>query len=1308
MNTKKLLSGILMAVFVFGGSLVFGEQTYKITAPEYRVEEEATGYHKISIDGFFSYGVPGYPDLPSKIYRIAVPPGVNLGSVQVEVTASKTSSLGTYRIEALPPLATWKDGVQTFARADDVYNQNAFLPQASLEFLGTSQMRKWKIVTVKYTPFQYNPITGELRHVAGVTFQIRYSKPSFPGLPDQELADRVMDERAKKILMNYSESEVWYEPTDLEYAPSQVHDYVIITTNSIVASSTKLTDYQNYLTAKGFSVLVITEDDYGSLTGQAPNGTAEKIRQWLINNYISHSIQFVLLIGNPDPSGNIPMKMCWPRRSESSDKESPTDYFYADLTGNWDYDGDIYFGEWPDDAGAGGVDFANEVYVGRIPVYSGVANLDSVLTKTMSYGNADSGAIAWRESALLPMSYSDAVTDGAYLAEYMKSNYLNPLGYSYWTLYQQGSVCAAANSIFSSEEELVDGATLSRWMSNPYGMVWWWGHGSATEAALGYAACGWGTIMNTSGSSSLNNSYPSFVYQCSCNNGYPEASNNLGTALLYNGGIATVCASRVSWYAVTQWSPGLKYYCDNASIGYFYGYELTSSGKRGAVALYDVKSDMGANHLTWWGGSHWMNLFDFNLYGDPAMSLSEHSTGHAVSVPDTPSGITEGEVGVSYDYTTGGSLCSQGHAVEYRFDWDDGNFSTWSSSATASHSWSSLGTYSVKAQARCAVTPAVTSDWSAGLTVTISACVAPAVPTDPSPLNGAISVPIDRNLDWADSSGATSYDVYFGASSPPPYYDNVTESQYDLPQLNYNTAYHWKIVAKNTCEDTAGPDWQFETQSTQGHYSSNDYQVLPGVIWAPATGGGTWITNVQITDTTGGSEVSVYFNYGGGNRRGPFVLWTGPGSNRSVKFNNILESIDTLDSGSFDYYGRVGALEFITQDSGHRILVAARTFNGNYSKTYPGLNDVASNTADTTREMLIQDLTSNSAYRSAAGFFNPTSSGVTAEIRLVNSSGSTIGSPFSKTFLGHDYQAFNPFDEAGVPYPSQSYDNVYLRVRPLSGSGRLMCYGATANNGTNDPAAHMAVALEDGLENSPCDYQILPGALWAPASGGGTWVTEIQIVDLSGGSQVSVYFNYGNGNRRGPFVLWTSPGANRSNKYGNILSAIDAVDSGSFTYYGKSGTVDFVTQDANHKIHVAARVLNGNYSKTVQTVNAYAESNTATTDSNMHIPNISNNSTYRTGTGFFNPTSYAVTVEFALYDGSGSVLGSPFTKVFVGYDYQSFNPFDEAGVPYPSQSYDNVYLRVRPLSGTGRLVCSGATANNHTNDPATHQAVKPE
>ncbi|MCG2680311.1 MAG: SBBP repeat-containing protein, partial [Kiritimatiellae bacterium] len=138
---------------------------------------------------------------------------------------------------------------------------------------------------------------------------------------------------------------------------------------------------------------------------------------------------------------------------------------------------------------------------------------------------------------------------------------------------------------------------------------------------------------------------------------------------------------------------------------------------------------------------------------------------------------------------------------------------------------------------------------------------------------------------------------------------------------------------------------------TTGHYNSPaQYKVLPEVIWAPATGGGTWMSNVQVTDVSGGSQVSVYYNAASG-RRGPFLLWdnSGGGALSSVKYTNLLQTIDGLDSGAFTYYGTVGAVEFISQDGSHLLQAAARTLNGNYAKTFTALSLHDANTADTSR-----------------------------------------------------------------------------------------------------------------------------------------------------------------------------------------------------------------------------------------------------------------------------------------------------------------------------------------------------------------------
>ncbi|UCG52708.1 MAG: hypothetical protein JSW58_03935 [Candidatus Latescibacterota bacterium] len=96
-------------------------------------------------------------------------------------------------------------------------------------------------------------------------------------------------------------------------------------------------------------------------------------------------------------------------------------------------------------------------------------------------------------------------------------------------------------------------------------------------------------------------------------------------------------------------------------------------------------------------------------------------TAHEViTTPHTPTGPMDTDVGKTETYSTGGAISNYDHDLEYRFDWGDGNESPWSSSTSASRSWSAEGSYVVKAQARCKIHISRVSSWSTGLTVTVT------------------------------------------------------------------------------------------------------------------------------------------------------------------------------------------------------------------------------------------------------------------------------------------------------------------------------------------------------------------------------------------------------------------------------------------------------------------------------------------------------------------------------------------------------------------------------------------------------------
>ena len=256
-----------------------------------------------------------------------------------------------------------------------------------------------------------------------------------------------------------------------------------------------------------------------------------------------------------------------------------------------------------------------------------------------------------------------------------------------------------------------------------------------------------------------------------------------------------------------------------------------------------------------------------------------------------------------------------------------------------------------------------------------------------------------------------------------------------------------------TNDPAAHPIASAKTSGSTTPTSPESLKVLPEGIWMPAAGGGVWLTDIQITDMTGASQVRCYFDYNGGNRRDCGVIWTGGGALTSVKYVNMLQTLQALDPG-FTYYGKVGALVFQTQDTAHKIHVAARIMEGKNSKIDPGLNVVA---PASQKYMYIQDLTNNGSYRSSVLVYNAMPTATTANFWLVDGSGATIGTSFSKTFVGNDFRSFNPFAEAGIA--AGVYDNVTLRFN----SGPvyfLVGYGSTVDNGSNDPSCHALQRLD--------------------------------------------------------------------------------------------------------------------------------------------------------------------------------------------------------------------------------------------------------
>ncbi|HLE21079.1 MAG TPA: DUF4038 domain-containing protein [Vicinamibacteria bacterium] len=100
----------------------------------------------------------------------------------------------------------------------------------------------------------------------------------------------------------------------------------------------------------------------------------------------------------------------------------------------------------------------------------------------------------------------------------------------------------------------------------------------------------------------------------------------------------------------------------------------------------------------------------------------------------------------------------------------------------------------------------------------------PAPATSPQPADHATGVSVNVQLSWTAGAGATSHDVYFGTSNPPPARGTQTGASYDPGALSPATTYFWRVDEVNPNGTTSGPLWRFTTQGRPGAAS----QPVPG------------------------------------------------------------------------------------------------------------------------------------------------------------------------------------------------------------------------------------------------------------------------------------------------------------------------------------------------------------------------------------------------------------------------------------------------------------------------------------------------
>ena len=466
-NVCLLLLTFLMSVFTWAVEVQIdsGQDAIhlQINSGPVTLTEES-GLIRPEVEGCEPYSTPGAPMVPQYIINLALPPNADPASVSVTVDELNTEAQVLpegARVVPGPPIGHW-DGTKTVLTWDHpdqvvdgfdmtVYGADAFYPAESFSGGAAGYLRKWNVGALVFSPVRYNPVLGTLDVVRNASVTVSFSLMK-EDVPAEVMNDTAMDDEASRFFANFDHAMSWY-PVDDSKSISGTYDYVIITTNSILSKTQCLASLETHHEVD-HTVLTVTEDKHyddlrstavaGGWGGGIGNTAADSLRNWLRTNWAALGIEYVLLVGNPHPdTGDMAMKKTRYREDEADPTKVlnvPTDMYFAELTGNWNLDGDSYFGELIDDKGPGGIETMLEVSIGRIPVYSqdsaGIAVLESIIGKTITYAN-DDGDITWRQKILLPVKPFDEETTGTPLMEKIRTDYALPHSMTAYRIYDE-------------------------------------------------------------------------------------------------------------------------------------------------------------------------------------------------------------------------------------------------------------------------------------------------------------------------------------------------------------------------------------------------------------------------------------------------------------------------------------------------------------------------------------------------------------------------------------------------------------------------------------------------------------------------------------------------------------------------------------------------------------------------------------------------------------------------------------------------------------------------------------------------------
>lgn len=501
-------------------------------------------------------------------------------------------------------------------------------------------------------------------------------------------------------------------------------------------------------------------------------------------------------------------------------------------------------------------------------------------------------------------------------------------------------------------------------------------------------------------------------------------------------------------------------------------------------------------------------------------------------------------------------------------------------------------------------------------------------------------------------SSGPSYRWDFGDGS------SVSTSRNPSHSYSADGSYSWTMTAtaeSQTCTKTG----VVSISSSSINYD-REYWV-PAAAHASGDQGSQWRTDLGIFNP-GNSTAAVRIDFHKGSTVHSLTRSLSGGA------SELLEDV----IGDFGLSGS-GALEILSDTE---VYVTSRTYNegpsGTFGQFLDGTDPVQGLGAG--QSAMLPQLREDSSFRTNIGLLNTSDSDAVVNISLFDGAGNALVA-FGRTLHpGVLLQENKPFANlAGRSDMSKGS----AEVRVSSGSG-VLAYASVIDNQTQDPTT-----IPMKLGSTEVQLGWVAAAAHAVGNQGSQWRTDLGLLNRQGSTaHVTLIFHSGGQE----YTLTKSVGSGVQKVLTDVISMMGLSASGSLE----------VSSDL--PIYVTSRTYNeGSAGSFGQFLDGYSPDVGLSSGQEVFLPQLSENSAFRSNIGFVNTSSGSASVDVSLLSPGGSAMGQFSKTLTPGQSWQKNQAF--SSVAHQSNITGGV-ARVRVSQGSG-VIAYASVVDNSTNDPTT-------